>query len=169
MDTSLYFTDFGLPLLDERLLVGQLVWRQVTLQDLGLTLVRRWWYRCILTPTTARSDSETLGVIPSNDVRRMGMLILNCKLYSLHNSSLPSRADLLSTLKCNKRQLEIVRRLLQRCLLLWLEIWLSIETEPYRGRVRTKLACNEESVFRSSDPRLAMLRVASVKSCLNIR
>ena len=104
----------------------------------------------------------------SNDVRRMDMLILNCKLYSLHNSSLPCRADLLSTLKRNKRQLEIVRRLLQRCLLLWLEIRLIIETESYRGRARTKLACSDESVFRSSDPRLAMLRVASVKLCLGI-
>lgn len=95
------------------------------------------------------------------------MVILNCKLHSLHNSSLPCRAELLSALKCEQRDLEIVGRLRQRCLLIWLEIRLSVETEPYHSRTRTKLACSEESFFRSSVPRLAMPRVASVKSCLH--
>ena len=96
----------------------------------------------------------------------MVVVIFYRKLHTLHNRPLALRADLLCTLEGNEGHLEIMRCLLEDCFLVWLERrrrmnFVRVSSTTFR---RTSLLWSVESFFKSSEPRFAIARVASVRS-----
>jgi hypothetical protein len=95
----------------------------------------------------------------------------------VYDSALPLGGQLLSTLECDKGKLKVMRGLLKRCLLCRF-VWLYFDKKKESGSgkrgngpcldwmKRTEDACNADNFFKSSEPRFAIARVVSVKSCL---
>ena len=96
------------------------------------------------------------------DVR--SRFLFNRNLHTLHHSSLPFCADLLSPLESNEGELEVVGGLLERSLMAGLRKPYQFFKPEKESKVRTNVAWRAASFLRSSDPRFAIARVVSVRS-----
>lgn len=174
MDTCFDFSNLRLPFLNEGLLISQFMRRKLSLQDLSLSLFLGSRLDFILPMQLIIRNECSVEDGHTKDLHRM-VIILDRQLDALHNRSLFFRADLLSTLKCHKRHLEIMRRLLKRHLLMGLNDGDEMASarkkdmslaKKKKKKTHTNDACIAESFLKSSEPLFAIARVDSVKSCL---
>ena len=123
MDARFNLPNLSLSFLDERLLVGQFMRRQLLLKYLCLTLLLRGRLRfigvaeCASAYVRRQDQCQTIVV----HVRGMMVLVVDGQLNPSDYRPLPLRTDLLRPLECDERHLQVVRCLLERCLLVGLE------------------------------------------------
>jgi hypothetical protein len=112
VDAGLDFADLLLALLDEGLLVRELVWGQLLLENLRLALRGG-----IL--VLGRGTGDELRMKKETKSWEQNVLggVVDRHSYALHDGALTFHADLLSALELDQGCFEVVRRLLHRRLL----------------------------------------------------
>ncbi len=112
VDAALDLANFGLAFDDHGLLEGELLWGELGVQDLSLTLGGSGTGGASLLLAWAGLPGQGQGRGMGGDSRSM-LVLLYCELHAVDYGALPFCADLLRALEGDKGKLEVVRGLLQ--------------------------------------------------------